>query len=408
MTKLMREEEILKQVLFAFSNTFSTKSEVRWGNGRVYDAIIYYKTIPYVVVELKTYLNEPHSICNRLFEDRKVVNCYWCMVTDGSTCYLQNMHEELFQCSLNDAILKIQDIESIRRNIDDTKLQEVVYVLTKYGHEEFVNKLELVPTADSQPVIVFDSSQTEMELFETIIGKPFNTYDEKIHKYTSLRTAFEMINQCSFRMNGIAGMNDNSEGYYWDEAVTGKKQEPKDTINDYFISSFSTEYDNLTLWRLYGDDGKGVCLTFKVIKGSEISGMTLGAIKYMPKDDSNFEFFRTLDKTNFVYQDIEQWKCFFKSQEYKEEKEYRLMLKKNENDLNVKESGYYITNSNSIINPYVTLNMNSGEFPLELKTITFGPKFPEQKVNQLQLFSLLRSKGLYRVKIQESNVITYR
>ena len=110
MMKLMREEEILKQVLFAFSNTFYTKSEVRWGNGRVYDAIIYYKTIPYVVVELKTYFKEPHSICNHLFEDRKVVNCYWCMVTDGSTCYLQNMHEELFQCSLNDAILKIQDI----------------------------------------------------------------------------------------------------------------------------------------------------------------------------------------------------------------------------------------------------------------------------------------------------------
>ena len=136
--------------------------------------------------------------------------------------------------------------------------------------------------------------------------------------------------------------------------------------------------------------------------------MTLGAIKYMPKDDSNFEFFRALDKTNFVYQDIEQWKCFFKSQEYEEEAEYRLMLKKNEDNLNVKESGYFITSSNSIITPYVTLNMDSGEFPLELKTITFGPKFPEQKVNQLQLFSLLRSKGLYRVKIQESNVITYR
>ena len=84
------------------------------------------------------------------------------------------------------------------------------------------------------------------------------------------------------------------------------------------------------------------------------------------------------------------------------------MMRGKSGDLKVTESGFYITNDSSIINPYITFDMSSDNFPLELKEITLGPKYPELQVNVVQLIHLLKISGLLGIKVSESSVKTYR
>ena len=400
----MTEQEI-KQVIFEnFFGDFSIREEYKNGS-RSIDAVAYYKTIPYVAIEIKQPLEGLHL--NRILEAWKTIDCYWCLVTDGKKCLLRGRQSGDFEsCPLCDAIVKIKNVKELSKNYPRAILQHVEQILREYKHDKFVKNLELVPIDGDRARVVLDSKQAEKELFEKIIDEKFNSNDIEIHRYTSLHTAFEMINNKSFRMNGLAGMNDKSEGYYWDEAVSGKKQEPKETINDYYISSFSSIPDNLTLWRLYGDDGKGVCLSFQFKEN--VNEITLGKTKYVPKDADCFKFFKAVLDNNFVFQDIEQWKCFFKPLEYNIEAEYRLIFRKDKDGLNIKGNGYYVTNDNAIINPYITLDMCSDDFPLKLNEIILGPKCSESKVNIVQLECLLKGRGIYGVSVKESKVKTYR
>lgn len=405
----MNEKDIIEQLISAFQTPYTVECNVRYSNNQIFDAIVYYKTIPYVIVEIKeSEQNFQHAI-EYLLKGNAIVNNYWSMMTNGRTCCLKGGSDIDFSSySLDEALRKIKDIQSLKESIDSTCIAEVKDIFTKYEYSEFTNDIELVPTASAHPYIVFESKESEKKLFEKIIGEKFNSYEGKLHKYTSLQTLFESIKTNSYRLNGLAGMNDKSEGYYWDEAVSGTKQFPNETINEYFISSFSKIKDDLTLWRLYGNDGKGVCLTFKLKTRINLDNVVLSKLKYVTKEDNCFKFFKELREKNFVFQDIELWKCLFKPIEYKDEKEYRLIMRGKGGDLKVKESGFYITNDNSIINPYIIFDMSSDDFPLELEEITLGPKCPELQVNVVQLMHLLKNSGLSGIEVSESSVKTYR
>ena len=400
----MTEHEIKQVVFEKFFGDFAIREEYKNGS-RYIDAVAFYKTIPYVAIEIKQSLEGFHI--DDALETLKTIDCYWCLVTDGKKCLLRGRQTGDFESyPLCDAIAKIKNVKEVSKNHPRAILQQVEQIFREYKHDKFVNYLELVPIDGNRAKVVLGSKQVEKKLFEKIIKNKFNSRKGEIHRYTSLRTAFEMINKKTFRMNGIAGMNDKSEGYYWDEAVSGEQQEPKETVNDYFISSFSSVPDDLTLWRLYGDEGKGVCLSFQFKE--KFNGITLGKTKYAPKDANCFKFFKAVLDNNFVFQDIDQWKCFFKPLEYEVEAEYRLILKKDKDGLNIKDEGYYITNDSLIINPYVTLDMCSNDFPLTLKKITLGPLYPELRVNIVQLECLLKGRGIYGVSVKESKVKTYR
>lgn len=405
----MIEKEIIKQIISAFPETYTIECEVRYNEGRVFDAIIYYKTIPYVLVEIKDSEQNFQQTTKYLLRGKKIVNSYWSMVTNGSTCRLNGGASlDFMTYSLDEALKRIKDIKSVIDGMDTTNFAGVTGIFAKYDYGEFANDLELVPAANAQPYITYKSKESERYLFEKIIKEKFNSYKGELHKYTSLQTLFESIKTNSYRLNGLAGMNDKSEGYYWDEAVNGTKQVPKETINDYFISSFSTKKDNLTLWRLYGNDGKGVCLTFQLKTSFNRDSMVLSKVKYVEKDNNCFKLFKELMENNFIFQDIEQWKCLFKPLEYEDEDEYRLILRDKGDKVLVKEKDYYMMNDSSIINSYVTFDMNHVDFPLELKKITLGPKCPEQQVNIIQIVHLLKVSGFSGVEVNESSVKTYR
>ena len=63
---------------------------------------------------------------------------------------------------------------------------------------------------------VFSENCKNIESFENkFFSTMFGEFNElKICRYTSLKTAFVMLNNLSFRMSGLLGMNDKSEVNY--------------------------------------------------------------------------------------------------------------------------------------------------------------------------------------------------
>ena len=142
----MTEVSILKQVLSAFGRHFSHRENVRGSDGIMYDAIIYYKTIPYILVEVKHSLEEFHTVYYNLIEERKAENCYWCIIIDGLSCIMNGGESKDFErYSFADAIRKIKDVPSLAKNSMSNALREIELIFTEYGYDSFKTKIEIVP-----------------------------------------------------------------------------------------------------------------------------------------------------------------------------------------------------------------------------------------------------------------------
>ncbi|MBR4547897.1 MAG: DUF2971 domain-containing protein [Paludibacteraceae bacterium] len=369
-----------------------------------YDIVIYYHDFPYAVFEIKHH-NLTIAPKRFLNEAKNKLNCYWRISTDGATClYLAGENDTQGTCSFDEMLKRIKDVKAIQPSKAHDALQAIRNIMESHGQPEFVKDLEIIPTASSMPYVCFSSKQTNRKFFESIIGT-FNDEKRELHRYMSLDGAFQTVNKLSYRLNGILGMNDKSEGMYWDKIVGESKGSMNNTLNDIFVSSFSKKYDDLTMWRLYGDDGKGVCMSFEINGNYDKNNFILHSVKYAPENDGSLKLFKKLIKNGFIFQDVAEWKCFFKPIEYEIEEEYRLLCRGN---LKVKEKDYYITPGSSIINPFVTLDMQAPDFPLNLKSVTLGPKFPRHDGTNIdQLRNLLKARGLPQ-KIQPSKITTYR
>ncbi len=225
-------------------------------------------------------------------------------------------------------------------------------------------------------------------------------------RYTSLQSLFLMLDNKTYRMQGLVGMNDISEVDYVDE-YCGLKSNQNDA-NNIFISSCSpsTLEDNLTMWRLYGDEARGVCLVFKVSK--DISdGFTFREVEYIDNVGSDFrlEIVKRLISYGFLFYKINKWKHFFKAAEYKIEDEIRLLFERTSKDLKWNK-----TDKNGIINPSVDFELDE-TFPLQLTKIILGPKCPEKYVNIEQVRALIKDKNLVNssdIVVTTSSIDNYR
>lgn len=67
------------------------------------------------------------------------------------------------------------------------------------------------------------------------------------------------------RMSNACYMNDPSEGQTLIKALTNKDFSDlcEDHSNNIYLSCFTTAIDELPMWSMYGNDGKGCCLLFK-------------------------------------------------------------------------------------------------------------------------------------------------
>lgn len=234
----------------------------------------------------------------------------------------------------------------------------------------------------------------------------------KIYRYTTVNTLFAMLNYNSFRMNCLVGMNDTTEVNYVENYITGTNrdftQAPWQTVDAYnrrFISSCSLKEDDLTQWRLYAEDSKGVCLVLNINETNLNSKFILKRISYGKPGNTHPELdlikkiiAELKDKLNidFEFKTLSTWKHFFKPHDYAVEDEVRLLFILNDEDI---KKGWLLTTSHGILNPYVEFKLNGDELPIELTEIVLGPKSPEKEINQKQFEQYIRELRRKKKKI---------
>ena len=252
--------------------------------------------------------------------------------------------------------------------------------------------------------------------------------DEKICRYSSLDSLFSSLKYGTFRMNGLPGMNDRDEGLFAWNLINNTRKLPTDTgkvrqelNNNVFIISYSdkTKIDNLSMWRLYGDDSRGVCCVYSVQKDMVKDRFFLHRVKYIepPQKGEKLEddllaklkryVFQQSDKKNLDFSPII---FFYKHKDYDIENEVRLLVDNKDTTaycLPRFERKWLLTSSNNIPNPYVDINIKNGGFPLKLERIILGPNMNDMDTIHVQLETLLSQAGIKAV-VELSKTTSYR
>lgn len=269
-----------------------------------------------------------------------------------------------------------------------------------------------------------DLNNIENKLFRLLLKdeKPLT----KVYRYTTLSTIYSMLNFNSFRMNGLVGMNDITETNYAENYITGTNRDYSqahwktvDASNRRFISSCSLKEDDLTQWRLYSEDCKGVCLVLNVNKNLLNSKFILKTISYGQKDNSHPELdlikkiiatIKNNLKVDFEFKTLNIWKHFFKPYDYSVEQEVRLLYIMPEE----MQKKWLLTASHNILNPYVDFNLNEKDMPLQISEIVLGPKSPEKEINKKQFEQFIRDLNqkpeynISKLKVSISKINNYR
>ena len=254
------------------------------------------------------------------------------------------------------------------------------------------------------------------------ILKPFipnTSKDQFIGKYITTNTLFEILKSGKIRLNSIVSMNDKTEASFLSD-LTKNYDEPLETAelstiraNATHIISFSTNTDNLDMWRWYGDDGKGVCLVFErdIEKDEELMQVSYVDAKLQRRINRIREFLKELkkDRVDFRFHLLEDYRHYIKPKEYKPENESRMIVKTGKHD------GWFIHGDNGIMTPFIDAKLvnvvnceKDGVFPYRLSKVILGPKFREGTINKTQIRMMCFERGWFDVEIAESGIKSYR
>lgn len=247
--------------------------------------------------------------------------------------------------------------------------------------------------------------------------KPFPFDSCHVAKYTSLDTALKILVSGKMRMMSVTAMNDKLEiGYLYgklsdEDAAYLDNKTIFHNARQRYITSFTNKIDDLTMWRLYGDDGKGVCLVFSEPDECQY---------YFPVDYSGAksEICQRAKKIcddllnnhgiRFTFKSLETtWQYFLKKKGFRDESEMRyLRIDKSKPD------GYLLA-SNGIISGYKQLSLIPDEkhpevvFPATLQGIILGPNMKNSERNKLQLEAIASENHLLLIKGVHCSSINY-
>lgn len=259
-----------------------------------------------------------------------------------------------------------------------------------------------------------------------------------IYKYCDFDTLNYILKDKSLLMSSIIGMNDNSEGIYTrlylkDKIKQGKMSHLKPYLDkndklesyDYYITSFSRLSDDLTMWRLYGDDGKGVCLGFSSINMFVVRFL-LAPVTYADGDtgvnpilDYIFSImYKEVNGKTFTFRYWPLWRMFFKSENYKIEDEVRLLFRR-VNYIDADKIELMCSKrQNGIVAPRIKMYLDKSHnmyatFPLQLQSVTLGPRFPLKEESKEIIDMCLQNKfkndnGYHKINVTLSNINDYR
>ena len=282
-------------------------------------------------------------------------------------------------------------------------IQAIIEDLRKKNYSSFeINALNNIQkshvTYDANTNQCYVDSEDERAFFQTI----FIPYEEDyICRYTTFDALERILRDKKQSVCSVVCMNDETECYYADdylrkykesEAKTQQKIDYKESNNCQISSCTHIQLvDNLSLWRLYADNGRGVCLKYKIDKKILTEqGFYLYMVNYPYEKDRQWKLDLVAHLQNmqimgytFVFKNFHIWKHFFKPKHYRDEHEIRLLHFKNNED----QFKWIRTGDSQILAPVIEFNIEKGKnkFPLVLSEIILGPKFPEAATNAEQI-----------------------
>lgn len=454
------ENEVIKRFENAINSDLSLKKKIRWEvNDRItfFDVGFFKKNELFGIIEVVNKLSINIEDYKDLIDYYiNISNARLYIITDNQSFYFFDKNElesKILELTFDEITYKINNIKTI--TIDLLENEKVINIIKTCVKNKLKDNAELIDFIDKDlkmSVISFDeikncfhffeSKQNDLQTFENkffslLLGK---LEDTKIYRYSTLNSLFESLNKLTFRMNGIFGMNDKSETNFVDFYL--KKKESKvitdkpldrlhhktiSSLNKRYICSGSSSIDDLTLWRLYGDDAKGVCLVFNFSPNKFNSSFLIHKVKYASKNGVLDELDLIAEILNevknntsfeFEFKKLKVWKHFFKPFEYSIEKEIRILVVDDGNNEKINE-GWMLTNNNSIINPFIDFRLNDNKSPFQLEKVIVGPKCPERITNQVQIREMIsrkieeiKSKGinsnLNGIQVKSSKIENYR
>lgn len=321
------EKKIIEKFEIGLKETnFKLYPHYKYGNGerlfvREIDLCITdNEDYPIAIIEIKEKLDD-YIIAREkeiVIALTKKLRTRFAIITDSENLYLYDfsLERQSFEKITFDELitsLKFQDdsnyvnliIEHIRKQVQESK-------------NAIIKDLNELITDDC---IEWNNNTFSFKNETEIIRKlfPIDTNKRKICRYTTLTTLFNMLQNNSLRMFGIAGMNDSSEVNFFEKSIYQDQDIPlNQEINRKFISSCcsSDNRDKLTFYRLYADDGKGVCLVFDVKQNPKF---LLKKVIYLNEYDAILDFLRDFiifvnSKTGgtFKFKTLHDWAHFIK------------------------------------------------------------------------------------------------
>ena len=376
------------------------------------DIIIFRKGSPYAVIEVRRNEYNLQRIISRIKHVAFAIFApLWCVCIPTKMLYFKADEEPENEDNWVD--LKVDNIKKfLAENVTD-KTQDVKWdefktrclnMLENQNIDtEKKEKLKSffsgknVSILNEQNSFLFENEKDEDAFFQILLG---NYTKDKLCRYTTVSSYFRTCNDKEQSMCCIVCMNDKSEVNY-----VAKKLNifvDSNEINKCFIFSCCDENrcNDFTMFRLYADDAKGVCLEYSIDKDLlQNSRFVLAPISYaLDKEQTHPELDFVCDmvkeKIHGKKLDLRRlsvWSHFFKPFEYRDEQEVRLLFFQDKND-----SKWIYETHFGIVTPIMTfpIEENNNQFPLILDKITLGPITKEADINIEQFSYLIQNKNI--------------
>ena len=411
-TELEVQENIkteLEQYL-KISDGYTVHTEVKWGTtskGMRFDLAVEYDNTIIAIFEIK------HN-------ERGVK-----IAKDKMLQYVMHNTPAVFFIICNLAKSEYLVFSKESENSTPSNLEDIAKKIKDKSQEKY-NKKEYTDNTDINKGLKFYESTEKIldpEYCREKLGKSFS--GEVICRYSSLESIFSTLKFKTLRMNGLPGMNDKTEGLFaWnllnklESMMNEEGRKRKREMNNAFIVSFSKDekIDNLDMWRLYGDDAKGVCCIYSVLKDKIKDRFFLHDIKYINNNDeseindSHLEHLRKYieSQNTLTYLDLSPSIFFYKPKDFENEQEVRLLVdnkKTTAYNNNPYKREWVLTSANKIPNPYIDISLD--EIPLKLEKIILGPNMNDIDTIQVQLEAMLEQQDI-KASVEPSKIDVYR
>ncbi len=198
---------------------------------------------------------------------------------------------------------------------------------------------------------------------KNLINSPYFYEGKTAVHFSSFQALSSILSEKSLRLYNLHALNDPREFTFASRIFRLEKKFIEDAKNNLFLTSFCERAilkrpaDEFNMWRLYGHQGKGVAIVFKLVNNpKKWEDFHFSKVSYGDEKRGNFrKLMLLLDEINktkpTINGDFGKLCAFHKSKLFKYEFEVRLLFDRRE--LRTGEGGRIVTKDKNLIFPII-------------------------------------------------------